>query len=107
MIKKQVLFSIILVLSLLLNALEVVVPALAAGLPVVDDFESGLPTGKDANNISVGFVTFNDPNSIVGHYYLGQTLAARATGSNSRCPSTFTEGTTNRAGSARPPRLSI
>lgn len=63
--KKPILFSIILVLSLLLNTLGVVVPALAAGLPVVDDFESGLPTGKDANNISVGFVTFNDPNSSV------------------------------------------
>src|SRR5512133_845422 len=63
--RKQTLFSIVLVLSLLLNTLGVVVTALAAGLPVVDDFESGLPTGHDANNIPVGFVTFNDPNSSV------------------------------------------
>jgi beta-glucanase (GH16 family) len=63
--KKQTLFSIVLVLSLLLGTLGVVVPALAASLPVVDDFESGLPTGHDANNIQVGFVTFNDPNSSV------------------------------------------
>jgi beta-glucanase (GH16 family) len=40
-------------------------PASAAALPLVDDFESGLPSGKDPNNISVGFVTFNDPNSSV------------------------------------------
>ena len=63
--KKQTLFSIILVFSLLISTLGVAVPALAATLPFVDDFESGLPTGKDANNISVGFVTFNDPNSSV------------------------------------------
>src|SRR5512145_266188 len=65
MSRKQTVFSIVLVLSLLLNALGVVTPALAAGLPVVDDFESGLPTGTDANGIAVGFVTFQDPNSSV------------------------------------------
>ncbi len=30
---------------------------------LVDDFESGLPYGTDANGIEIGFVTFNDPNS--------------------------------------------
>jgi hypothetical protein len=37
----------------------------ASALPVVDDFESGLPAGKDANNVSIGFATFNDPSSSV------------------------------------------
>lgn len=63
--KKHAVFSTVLVLSLLLNAMGIVSPALAAVLPVVDDFESGLPTGTDANGIAVGFVTFNDPNSTV------------------------------------------
>ena len=63
--KKQTVFSIVLVLSLLLNAAGVVIPALAAGLPLVDDFESGLPSGMDPNGVAVGFVTFNDPNSSV------------------------------------------
>lgn len=40
-------------------------PARAATLPVVDDFESGLPSGADANGLGIGFVTFNDPNSSV------------------------------------------
>jgi beta-glucanase (GH16 family) len=39
--------------------------ASAAPLPGVDDFEAGLPTGTDTNGISIGFVTFNDPNSTV------------------------------------------
>ena len=34
-------------------------------LPVVDDFESGLPAGTDADGVAVGFVTFSDPNSSV------------------------------------------
>ena len=34
-------------------------------LPVVDDFESGLPAGTDVNGVAVGFVTFNDTNSSV------------------------------------------
>jgi len=38
---------------------------LAATLPVIDDFEAGLPAGTDANGIAVGFVTFSDPNSSV------------------------------------------
>ena len=61
-------FSILLVLSLLINA--VISPfaataVLAATLPVIDDFEAGLPTGTDANGVGVGFITFNDPNSTV------------------------------------------
>jgi len=63
--KKQTVFSLVLVLSLLLTVMGGVFPVLAAGLPLVDDFESGLPTGTDANAIAVGFVTFNDPNSSV------------------------------------------
>ncbi len=30
---------------------------------LIDDFESGLPYGTDANGIEIGFITFNDPNS--------------------------------------------
>jgi hypothetical protein len=41
------------------------VPVRAAGLPLVDDFESGLPSGTDPNGIGIGFVTFQDPNSSV------------------------------------------
>ena len=63
--KTQSLFSILLVLSLFLNAFGAVVPALAAGLPLVDDFEAGLPTGTDPNGVAIGFVTFNDLNSTV------------------------------------------
>jgi beta-glucanase (GH16 family) len=37
----------------------------AAALPLVDDFESGLPKGTDGNGIEIGFVTFRDPNSSV------------------------------------------
>jgi len=37
--------------------------AALAALPVIDDFEAGLPAGKDANNIPVGFNTFEDPNA--------------------------------------------
>jgi hypothetical protein len=40
------------------------VPARAADL-LVDDFEAGLPAGRDANNIPIGFNTFQDPNSSV------------------------------------------
>ncbi len=32
---------------------------------LIDDFESGLPLGTDANGNSIGFFTFNDPNSTV------------------------------------------
>ena len=62
--QKHTLFSIMLVLSLLMSALGVG-RVLAAALPLVDDFENGLPTGADPNAVAVGFVTFNDPNSTV------------------------------------------
>ena len=60
-------FTAMLILSLLLNILvsPFAVPALAAGLPLIDDFEAGLPTGADPNGVAVGFVTFKDPNSSV------------------------------------------
>ena len=38
-------------------------PVLAAGLPVIDDFETGLAAGKDANNNPIGFYTFQDGNA--------------------------------------------
>ncbi|MEJ2600903.1 MAG: carbohydrate binding domain-containing protein [Anaerolineales bacterium] len=38
---------------------------LASEAATVDDFESGLPAGTDPNGISIGFLTFNDPNSSV------------------------------------------
>lgn len=43
----------------------VTTPAIAATLPVVDDFEAGLPAGTDPNGIAIGFNTFQDPNSSV------------------------------------------
>jgi beta-glucanase (GH16 family) len=62
-------FSAMLILSLFINLLvspfASVVPALAAALPVIDDFEAGLPTGTDTNGVPIGFVTFKDPNSTV------------------------------------------
>ena len=62
-------FSVIVILSLVINVLVApfasVPPALAATVPVIDDFEAGLPTGTDANGVAIGFVTFNDPNSSV------------------------------------------
>ena len=61
--------SIVLILGLCTNMIiapfAVVSPVLAAALPLVDDFESGLPAGTDPNGVAVGFVTFNDPNSSV------------------------------------------
>jgi beta-glucanase (GH16 family) len=36
---------------------------LASSLPVIDDFENGLPAGKDANNNPIGFYTFKDGNA--------------------------------------------
>ena len=41
------------------------VRATAGALPVIDDFESGLPAGTDPNGVSIGFVTFRDPSSSV------------------------------------------
>jgi len=69
MSRKHPAFSTILILSLLINV--VISPfaltgsVLAATLPVIDDFEAGLPTGTDANGVGIGFITFQDPNSTV------------------------------------------
>ncbi len=65
---KKPALSFLLILSLCLNVL--VLPflpaaAVSADLPLVDDFEGGLPAGTDPNGVAVGFTTFNDPNSTV------------------------------------------
>jgi beta-glucanase (GH16 family) len=66
---KSKVFSILVILSLLMSLWITpfggFTPAMAATLPLVDDFESGLPTGLDPNGISIGFVLFQDPNSNV------------------------------------------
>jgi beta-glucanase (GH16 family) len=62
---KKTVFSILLILSLFINTFAFAVTGLAAALPLVDDFESGLPTGTDANGVGIGFITFNDSNSSV------------------------------------------
>lgn len=68
-IRKRLL-GLVIVLSLLANALGLpwlsVTLAIAAGLPVVDDSEAGLPAGVDANGIAIaiGFNTFQDPNPV-------------------------------------------
>jgi beta-glucanase (GH16 family) len=49
----------------LLGAMAPAAPARAAAPIVVDNFEAGLPSGRDANNVAVGFNTFQDPNSTV------------------------------------------
>lgn len=59
--------ALMIILSLLLNILVLpaasVVPASAADLPLVDDFENGLWSGMDTHGVAIGFITFNDPNS--------------------------------------------
>jgi beta-glucanase (GH16 family) len=59
--------ALMLILSLFINLLVTpfATPALAATLPVIDDFEAGLPRGTDGDGVAIGFVTFNDPNSTV------------------------------------------
>jgi beta-glucanase (GH16 family) len=65
-VKKPV-FSLLLILSLLISGwVAPLAPSssvLAAALPVVDDFEAGLPSGRDANNNAIGFNTFQDGNT--------------------------------------------
>jgi len=51
--------------SFLLGLVLLTILSLAAVLPVIDDFESGLPAGTDANGAAIGFVTFRDANSSV------------------------------------------
>jgi beta-glucanase (GH16 family) len=64
---KRPALSVMLIFSLAINLLisPFAVPALAATLPVIDDFEAGLPTGTDGNGVGIGFITFRDPNSTV------------------------------------------
>lgn len=67
MYRKMRVFSILLVVSLCLNVLALpFLPAgvAAAALPLVDDFEGGLPAGT-AGGIPIGFSTFQDANSSV------------------------------------------
>ena len=63
---KKPAFSVFIVLSLCINVLATsFLPAstvVAAALPAIDDFETGLPAGHDANNIAIGFNTFQDSN---------------------------------------------
>ena len=54
-----------LVVSIVVSPFALAGPVLAAGLPVVDDFEAGLPSGTDANGIAIGFVIFQGPDSSV------------------------------------------
>jgi hypothetical protein len=65
-VKKPV-FSLLLILSLLISGwatpLASISSVQAADLPVVDDFEAGLPSGRDANNNAIGFNTFQDGNA--------------------------------------------
>lgn len=63
---RQSFTALFVIASLLMNTAALpVAPAVAASLPVVDDFESGLPAGVDANGVAIGFNTFQDPNSSV------------------------------------------
>lgn len=66
---KKPALSVLLVISLCLNILVLPImpasPALAETLPLIDDFENGLPSGTDANGVALGFITFQDPNSSV------------------------------------------
>lgn len=39
-------------------------PVRSATLPLVDDFESGLPSAIDGDGVPIGFVTLNDPSSV-------------------------------------------
>lgn len=65
-VKKPLLVALLIV-SLLLNGAYFpnIVPANAAELPVVDDFESPLASGFDGNGIPIGFFTAQDGGSTV------------------------------------------
>jgi beta-glucanase (GH16 family) len=67
MLARKPSFAFLIVLLSLLIGIGLTGPAAriyAAG-PLVDNFEAGLPTGHDPNNIPVGFATFQDPRSSV------------------------------------------
>ena len=67
--KRRLSLTLVVLSSLLLAAgplrLGTVVRVAAALLPVIDDFESGLPAGQEPNGVAIGFNTFRDPNSTV------------------------------------------
>jgi beta-glucanase (GH16 family) len=67
--RKNPAFPAMLILSLVVNIFvspfSLSGSVLAATLPVIDDFEAGLPSGTDANGVAIGFVTFRDSNSTV------------------------------------------
>ena len=60
--------------SFLLGLVLLTILSLAAVFPVIDDFESGLPAGTDANGAAIGFITFNDPNSSVAIPIIAETI---------------------------------
>ena len=66
---KRPALSVIVVMSLAINLLAfpfaIATTALAAALPLIDDFESGLPSGTDGDGAAIGFITFRDSNSSV------------------------------------------
>lgn len=57
--------ALLLIAVIALSSLGAIGAPTATAAPplVVDDFESGLPTGVDGNGIGIGFQTFQDPNS--------------------------------------------
>ncbi|MBX0329808.1 family 16 glycosylhydrolase [Oscillochloris sp. ZM17-4] len=61
---RQPLSVLLLLAAIILSSLGALfAPAMAAAaLPLVDDFESGLPAGADADGNPLGFNTFQDPN---------------------------------------------
>ena len=64
---RQLLLRIAIVASLLAQLVLgplAAAPVQAATPPVVDDFETGLPSGLDGT-VAIGFNTFQDPNSTV------------------------------------------
>ncbi len=67
MIKRKSLPVLALIFSLLLNGVYFpnMLPAIAAELPVVDDFEATLVSGFDSNGIPIGFFTAQDSSSTV------------------------------------------
>ncbi len=69
MIKRRSLLVLALIFSLLLNGVYLpnILPAIAAELPVVDDFETPLASGFDVNGIPIGFFTAQDSGSTVSY----------------------------------------
>lgn len=66
------------IVALCLSLSAICSAAIADGLPLIDDFEAGLPSGIDASGISIGFSTFQDSS---GSSVAISTMAAPAPGS--------------------------